>query len=55
MSLDAIDREAMREGQAVSKLRALRGSRVRAKGEDGNQQVNDDQIKRAWDSIREKK
>lgn len=54
MALDDIDREAMREGQAVSKLRSFRGSRVRMKKE-GEVRVDDEKFKRAWESIEAEK
>lgn len=51
MGLDELDRAAMREGRAISKLRGFRGSRTRAKNEERNQIVSDEQFQRAWASI----
>ena len=54
MSMDEIDREAAREGQAVSKLRGFRGSRSRARGEKSVKTVSDEQAQRAWAAIKGK-
>lgn len=54
MALDDIDREAMREGKAISKLRVLRGSRDRSR-KGSNVKVDDERFQRAWDSIKVKK
>lgn len=54
MSLDDIDREAMREGMAILKLRGFCGSRIRAKREKPAQ-VSDTIIKKAWKSMEKKK
>lgn len=54
MSLDDIDREAMREGKAILKLRGFRGSRDRMRKE-SEVRVDDEAFKRAWDSIKDKK
>lgn len=50
MSLDDIDREAMREGKAISKLRDFRGSRTRTKKEPAVR-VEEKSTKRAWNSL----
>lgn len=55
MSLDDIDREAMREGRAILKLRDFTGLRNRAKKEKKVQLSNVEQVRRAWDSIAVKK
>lgn len=54
MSLDEIDREAMREGRAITKLRFCQGSRTRMKKEKAVR-VDEEKFKRAWNSIEAKK
>ena len=51
--LDDIDREAMQEGKAISKLRGFQGSRDRSRHEK-IQIVNDEQFQQAWKTIKEK-
>ena len=51
--LDDIDREAMRESKAISKLRGFQGSRDRSRHEK-IQTATDEQFQQAWKSIKEK-
>ncbi len=55
MSMSEIDREAEREGRAVSKLRSFGGTRNRTRGERSIKTVSGEQAQRAWAAIKGKR